>query len=247
MRKQPDGERHIKRTYPGHGELGVRIETAKARAAARALAGVPGLRTPEVLASDPAAGTIAFAFIPGLRSLTPFRPAACFRRTGLALGTLHVRLDLPPDLRLIRRSDAGKDGLAPVHGDFGVSNVKTRGREITILDFGLRPWVEEPFTLASPALDLASFLASWIYDSWTDIVLPRRKIRLFLQAYFEAVGRESEIGRRARADLGREMRAQMDYIRREIGKRSAPKRAFLRAKTAVFLGLCRRMIHEHGS
>ncbi len=215
------------------GGLSFEVEVAKAKGAASALSSLPFATTPELLGHDSSTGKLEFERAPRLERLRADTSETWFARLGESLGVIHDQLILPEKLRIIRRRDRGQEGTVVVHGDFCLGNIGMGDGKLVIFDWGLRPWTREVFTIASPGLDLAAFVAPWVTPNWWDPRLPVRKLRTFLDAYLSVVNRDSVVGTLAMESMEEAMLEQLLQTGRRVYARRGLRRVFHHAKTVT--------------
>lgn len=220
----------IKQVDISDGGLAFRIEREKASFMYDVLSSEPFLSTPKLVECDESKGQLVFEKIDNMQLFSPVTGDIWFEWAGILLGYIHSRLCLPNEFTMVRSKDAGLKGAVYVHGDFSPINLCFSGGKLVVFDWGLRPWTYEIYTKASPAVDLAAFLAPWWVPCWWDFRFPTAKLFRFLEIYYQIVVPDSDIAQLGKRTLEQELVLQKSYYLREIRKRSIGKRPLHNAK-----------------
>jgi len=223
------------------GGLAFRIEREKALIIYDVLTQEPFLSTPKLVDCDESQGILVFEKIFNIQPIIATIGGVWFERVGHLLACIHCELQLPEELTIVRQKDVGLEGVVYVHGDFMPNNLCCSGGKLVVFDWGLRPWTSEIYTKASPAVDLAAFLAPWWVPRWWDFRFPSAKLSRFIERYYQIVGFDSDITQIGRQTLEQELAIQKSYWIKEIRRRSISRRPLLSAKMIFNLW---RMKHE---
>lgn len=228
-----DSQTFNKRIDLSDGGFRFRLEREKARTMYQVLHDRPFVTTPAILEENPDKGELIFERLAMQERITLGTTSRWFALIGESLGLVHKHLKLEPEFAITRKKDEGRHGLVFIHGDFWPGNLAIAERKLVLFDWGVRPWMNELFTIATPALDIASFLVPWLTPRWFEPRFPARKLKIFLTAYFDSVGSTSSIGLLARKTLREALVEQYDYVGKELLRRNAMRRSFLCAKTLL--------------
>ena len=223
------------------GGLSFRIEREKATFMYDVLSSEPFLSTPKLVECDESKGLLVFEKIENMQKFSPITGDIWFERAGILLAHIHSSLSLPKELTIVRSKDEDLEGTVYVHGDFTPTNLCFSGGKLVVFDWGLRPWTSEIYTKASPAADLAAFLAHWWVPRWWDFRFPVAKLSRFLEIYYQIVGSDSDIAQLGRRTLELEFPIQKNHRLKENRRRSFGKRPLHYAKMIFNRS---RMIHE---
>ena len=215
------------------GGMAFRIELKKALAAQEILEKDPLFCTPKLNSWDERRGLLFFEKIDNMKPLSYYTEMRWFCRAGKLLALIHSRLRLPEDLTIVRRTDRGEKGVVYVHGDFMPNNLCIFNDKLVVFDWGIRPWNSEIYTVSSPAVDLAAFIAPWWIPRWWNVCFPGLKLRRFLETYFREVGIYSEAADLTRKTLGKELSMLKAYYQEEILKRAPWKRLLPAMKLVI--------------
>jgi hypothetical protein len=149
---------------------------------------------PEVLSHDDERGEIVFERL----HLTGLRPSLSDPTQGMelagaaarALGAIHDRMETgDPDAAAGSiAANARRRGVVPVHGDFGIANVRYHppSAGIALIDWSNADWTGVEGDLAPPETDVAVFLISLFHRRLFDptpIRFRRKVARHFLTTY----------------------------------------------------------------
>jgi len=223
------------------GGLSFRIEREKATSMYDVLTSEPFLSTPKLVGCDESKGLLVFEKIDNMQIFPPITGDIWFERAGILLAHIHTSLRLPKELTIVRSKDEDLEGVVYVHGDFQPKNICFSGGKLVVFDWGLRPWNSEIYTKASPAVDIAAFLAHWWMPCWWDFRFPVAKLSRFLEIYNQIVGSESDIAQLGRRTLEQELAIQKNHRILENRRRSIGKRPLHYAKMIFNMS---RMKHE---
>jgi len=212
------------------GGFAFRIEREKATLMYEILTQEPNITTPRLLDYDESQGLLTFENIINMKSISATTEHIWFEMIGRLLAYIHCELSLPEELTIVRRKDEKVNGVVYVHGDFMPNNMCCSGEKLVVFDWGLRPWISEVYTKASPAVDLAAFLAPWWVPRWWDFKLPTIKLSRLLNTYYQTVGHDSETAQVGKQTLKQELYEQQIYWAREIQRRSISRRVLLKSK-----------------
>jgi hypothetical protein len=221
--------------------MALAIEVAKARAMGKILSGQSELMTPALRSVDEASGVLEFERLEGMMPFTSRSSPTVFGQAGRGLGIVHKHLSLASSLSVTRKEDEGRQGLVFVHGDYSPLNLaRLPDGRLALFDWGLRPWTTELYTRASPAVDLAAFIAPFLLPAWWDMVWPESGVSAFLAEYSRELGPTSDTLRCARRTWDEALDEQLHYLRSQVSRRHVLARGLHKAK----LGLnCRRLAH----
>lgn len=223
------------------GGLSFRIEREKAFFMYDVLSSEAFLSTPKLLEYDESKGLLVFEKIDNVQRLSSKMDAIWFQRAGIMLARIHRNLRLPKELTIVRTRDEELENVVYVHSDFSPINLCFSGGKLVVFDWGLRPWTSEIYTKASPAVDLAAFLASWCVPLWWDFNLPVTKLYRFIETYYGEISSGSKMDQLERQILQQELVIQKKYLLNEIRRRSIGKRPLHNAKMILNMW---RMKHE---
>jgi len=221
--------------------MALAIEVAKAQAMGKILEGHGELMTPTLRSIDEESGVLEFERLEGMMPITSRSPPTVFGQAGRALGIVHHLLSLEPSLSVTRAADTGRQGLVFVHGDYSPLNLaQLPDGRLALFDWGLRPWTTERYTRASPAIDLAAFIAPFLVPSWWDMSWPGHGISVFLSEYSREINPNSPTLQCARRTWDEALDEQLDYLRSQVTRRHMLARGLHKAKLDLN---CRRLAH----
>lgn len=214
------------------GGLRLRIEAAKARCMKDALKTSRKMFTPSLLDVDEAQGLLVFEPVKDIQPLHPGLPPSRFAEIGCLLALVHDELWLPEELTFVRHVDEGHIPLVYVHGDFQPGNLGLVGDRLIVFDWGVRPWGDELYTRATPAVDVTSFLAPWFVPKWWDLRFPVTSLSAFLQSYI-ADSRKRGMGDLTHTAIYEAMQEHFQYNSRGLAARPQPARTVHYIKNVV--------------
>jgi len=227
------------------GGLRLRIEAAKAECMVEALTGHPEFSTPRLLDVDEEKGLLVFERLAELQPLHPRMPVSRFEEVGVLLAIIHRALTLPKELTFVREADtevADTDvaSIVFVHGDFQPKNLAIVNERLVVFDWGIRPWGDELYTRASPAVDLASFLTPWQKPYWWDFGFPAKALGAFVAKYNNETHHPVQ-GVAQREELEQAIEPHRTKYRRAIANLPLPVRVLHSLK---YQSNTRRLSHE---
>ncbi len=214
-------------------ELAFLIECEKAKAAHKILRQHKYFYSPLLKGYDETKGILVFEKIEAMEPLSCHMDAVWFHRAGELLALIHTRLHLPEEISIVRYEDKGRKGNVYVHGDFMPNNLCISKGRLVVFDWGVRPWISQVYTMASPVVDLAAFMAPWWVPLWWDFQFPLDKLNLFFQAYVKRAGVDNKTVNALKNELGREFVMHKIYHQKEIKKRPFWKRPLHQMKLVV--------------
>jgi hypothetical protein len=101
-----------------------------------------------------------------------------------------------------------------------MANVCTSTRGIEIFDWGYRPWINELYTLASPTVDLSSFISSYLYCPLMDSSQYYKKVELFLESYLNECKGISIVKSEMVESMKADLKLDMDYYWMETKRKN---------------------------
>jgi len=212
------------------GGLMFRVECGRSAAAYDILSRQRYFYTPALKGCDEASGVIFFEKIVDMEPISADLDEIWFCRIGELLAIIHNELRLPKEITIVRQKDKDVKGLVYIHGDFMPNNLCLSRGKLTVFDWGVRPWANEIYTMASPAVDIAAFIAPWWVPRWWDFGFPADKLKAFFKVYLQTIGTDSIIAHRARITLEEELEMHKGYHHKEILKRPRWKRQLHKIK-----------------
>lgn len=222
----------VKKIDVSDGGLRFRIEAAKSHNMVHVLEACPNMFTPRLIDADEATGKLVFERIENLQPLHCKMARQWFEQIGALLAIIHDNLCLPSELTIVRNADRERTPLVYVHSDFQPGNLAIAGDRLVVFDWGARPWGDEFYTQASPAVDLASFLAPWFLPKWWDFRFPVAGLRAFVTSYLSA-SRNQDRATLASSTLPEAMQEHYLYNGRAVANRRQPARAVYFLKNSI--------------